>query len=70
MQHLTEIDTPIYVGYGTKDRGTLLIDVLRYEMIRLRKENYHFKAYHGLDHSFTKVKADGRFDEVAADFFK
>ncbi len=76
MQHLSEIDIPIYVGYGTKDRGVLLIDYLRYETIRLGKNNYYFKTFHGLDHSFAKVKADGqvdykdgRFDKVAADFF-
>jgi len=76
MQHLSAIDLPVYVGYGTKERGVLLIDYLRYETIRLGKENYHFKAYHGLEHSFLKVKADGQvdyednhFDKVAADFF-
>ena len=76
IQHLSDIDIPIYLGYSTKDRSVLLNDYLRYETIRLGKENYHFKAYHGLNHSFAKVKADGqadyedgRFDEVAANFF-
>lgn len=76
MQYIAEVDIPIYVGYGTKDRGVLLMDYLRYEAIRLRKDNYHFKAYHGLEHNFAPVQADDtpdydnmQFDRVATDFF-
>ena len=80
MNHLSEIDLPVFVGYGTKDPSVLLIDLFRLEAIRQEKENFHFKSYFGLEHNFFKVQADGtidyandddfRYDQVAGDFFE
>ncbi|MEM1119459.1 MAG: dienelactone hydrolase family protein [Bacteroidota bacterium] len=76
-QHLKEIDIPVFFGYGTKDESVLLMDQLRLETIRAKKENYYFKSYFGWEHNFFGFNEDGslnyedyNYDKVATDFFK
>ena len=76
-KHLTEIDMPVFFGYGTKDESVLLMDHLRVQTIRERKHNFHFKSYYGWEHNFFGFNEDGsinyedyNYDVVATDFFE
>lgn len=76
-QHLSEIDIPVFFGYGTKDESVLLMDHLRVQTIREGKENFHFKSYYGWEHNFFGFNEDGslnyedyNYDTVATDFFE
>lgn len=76
LKHLEEVNIPTFIGYGTQDGAALLNDYLRMETIRLKKDNYHYQTYFGLEHSFFRVKENGevnyedpRFDVVMKDVF-
>ena len=74
---MQEIEIPVFFGYGTKDESVLLMDYLRVQTIQLKKKNFYFKSYFGLEHNFWGFKEDGtvnhddyQFDRVANDFFE
>lgn len=75
--HLSEINIPVFFGYGTKDESVLLMDQLRIESIRQGLENWNFKSYFGWEHNFFGFNEDGslnyedyNYDAVATDFFE
>ncbi|WP_125916458.1 alpha/beta hydrolase family protein [Hymenobacter coccineus] len=73
---LLRAQVPIFVGYGTQDRGVSGDDYLRLEAIRRHKTNFTFRAYAGREHNFFGVK-DGQvnyddfyWDAVGAEFLR
>jgi len=75
--HISELDIPIFFGYGTRDESVLLMDYLRIQVIEAQKSNYLFKSYFRLEHNFFGLDKEGRinyedyrFDKVASDFFE
>ena len=62
VKYLRKIKIPVLATYGTKDYGAPFNDYLRLEMIRERKENFHFIPYIGLEHNFFRIKETGEID--------
>jgi len=61
---LTQLKIPVLVSFGTKDQGaTVGNDYLRLEAIRLKKTNFTFNGYIGLEHNFFPLTPDGKIDE-------
>jgi dienelactone hydrolase len=56
------LDIPVLVCYGTFDSAAPFNDLLRAEMIRMKKKNITFKAYIGLDHNYFGRKETGETD--------
>lgn len=57
---LLKLKIPIYVAYGTEDRGADLCDLLPLYFIEQGKENLTLKRYLGLEHNFFEVDENGR----------
>ena len=74
VENLLQIDKPIYMAIGTKDRAVALESayLVPIEFIRYRKDNLTFKGYPDLDHGFGKELENGEFEdhwnEVFEDF--
>lgn len=76
LDYLSKLKIPVLVTYGTKDYGAVAAnDYLRVTMIRLKKSNFTFKAYFGVEHNFFPLKANGEtnfdifnWDKVADDW--
>jgi dienelactone hydrolase len=74
LDDLLHSKIPVFVGYGTRDRSTLLNDYLRLETIRHHKPNFSFHAYPEVEHNFfgfTDGQIDyekGQWNKVAGDF--
>ncbi|WP_426060246.1 alpha/beta hydrolase family protein [Hymenobacter sp. B1770] len=73
---LLRAKVPVFVGFGTRDRGVAGDDYLRLEAQRLRKTNFTFQEYSGREHNFFGFK-DGQINyddfywhKVGADFMR
>ena len=62
LSRFPNLRIPVFVCYGTSDTATPFNDLLRLEMIRLRKINFTFKAYIGLDHNYFGQTEAGETD--------
>jgi len=62
VDDLLNLTIPIFVGYGTRDITARYCDLLPIDFIRHQKTNLTHKPYLGYDHSFNKIKADGKPD--------
>ena len=67
---------PVFVGFGTLDRGVAGDDYLRLEAIRQHRTNFTFREYPGREHNFFGFK-DGQinyddfyWDRVGEDFLR
>ncbi|OGX85062.1 dienelactone hydrolase family protein [Hymenobacter glacialis] len=73
---LLRVQVPVYVGYGTRDRGVAGNDFLRLECIRLHKTNFTFREYPGREHNFFGFKGgqinydDFYWDRVGDEFLR
>ena len=59
---LLRIKVPVFVGYGTCDRGVAGDDYLRLECIRLHKTNFTFREYLGREHNFFRLTTEGKLN--------
>lgn len=59
INSLLNLEIPVLISYGTKDRGTLFNDYLRIEVIREGKKNFEFQSYFGAEHNYFPVLEDG-----------
>lgn len=73
---LLQAKVPVFVGFGSRDRGVAGDDYLRLETIRRRKTNFTFREYPGREHNFFGFK-DGQinyddfyWDKVGEDFLR
>ncbi len=63
MGFLKKLKIPVLVTYGTKDFGLVnASDYFRMEIIRLKKTNFTFKDYFGVEHNFFPLKSNGEID--------
>jgi dienelactone hydrolase len=67
---------PMFIGFGTLDRGVAGDDYLRLEAIRQHRTNFTFREYPGREHNFFGFK-EGRinyddfyWDQVGEDFLR
>ncbi|GAA4364856.1 dienelactone hydrolase family protein [Hymenobacter saemangeumensis] len=56
---LLQAKVPVFVGYGTLDRGVVGNDYLQLQAMEQHKNNFTFRAYPGREHNFFSTK-DGR----------
>lgn len=59
IEYLLKLKIPVLVAFGTKDYGAPFNNFLRLETIRLKKPNFTFKPYFGLEHNFFGFNKDG-----------
>lgn len=57
-----ELETPIYLAYGTEDRVSDLCDIVPLFFMDAKKNNLTLKRYLRLEHNFFEVKEDGKID--------
>lgn len=76
MPVLLRARVPVFVGFGTLDRGVAGDDHLRLETIRQHRTNFTFREYPGREHNFFGFK-DGRinyddfyWEQVGEDFLR
>lgn len=63
MNYLMKLRIPVLLTYGTKDYGLAhAIDYFRIEMIRLKRSNYTYRDYIGVEHNFFPVKSNGEIN--------
>ncbi|MET4076830.1 alpha/beta fold hydrolase [Hymenobacter sp. UYCo722] len=76
MPELLRTRVPVFVGFGTLDRGVAGDDYLRLETIRQHRPNFTFREYPGREHNFFGVKNgqldydDFYWDQVGEDFLR
>ncbi len=72
IDNLLQIEKPIFVAIGTKDRSVALESayLIPIEFIRHKKENLTFKVYPYLDHGFGKELENGKFEEYWSQVFE
>ena len=76
MPELLRAQVPVFVGFGTLDRGVAGDDYLRLETIRQHRTNFTFREYPGREHNFFGVKngqpdyEDFYWDQVGEDFLR
>ena len=76
MPVLLRTRVPMFVGFGTLDRGVAGDDYLRLETIRQHRTNFTFREYPGREHNFFGVKNgqpdydDFYWDQVGEDFLR
>ena len=76
MPELLRTRVPVFVGFGTLDRGVAGDDYLRLETIRQHRTNFTFREYPGREHNFFGVKNgqpdydDFYWDQVGEDFLR
>ena len=74
MPELLRTRVPVFVGFGTLDRGVAGDDYLQLETIRQHRTNFTFREYPGREHNFFGVKNgqinydDFYWDQVGEDF--
>jgi len=76
LEIFRKLKIPVLLTYGTKDFGSVIgNDYWRLESIRLKKKNFTFYDYFGLDHNFFPINQDGsvnyqvfNWDRVALDW--
>jgi len=59
IEYLKKLKIPVLVTFGTKDYGAPFNNFLRLEMIRLKKTNFTYNAYFGLEHNFFGFNKNG-----------
>ncbi|MGI8580787.1 MAG: dienelactone hydrolase family protein [Chitinophagaceae bacterium] len=76
INYLKQLSIPVLISYGTRDHTAPFIDYLRIEIIRLKKQNFTFIPYLGVEHNFFKFKSTGKidydkfnWDKVALDWY-
>jgi len=76
MPVLLRTRVPVFVGFGTLDRGVAGDDYLRLEATRQHRTNFTFREYPGREHNFFGFK-DGRinyddfyWEQVGEDFLR
>lgn len=62
INQLVKIKAPIYIAYGSEDIVADLCDLLPFNFIDVKKENYLIKRYSNVEHNFFPVKDDGSVD--------
>ncbi|HEY8954184.1 acyl-CoA thioester hydrolase/BAAT C-terminal domain-containing protein [Chitinophaga sp.] len=62
LQYLEKLKIPVLVSYGSKDAVAPFDEYLRVETIRQKKRNFSFLVYHGTEHNYFPVRADGSID--------
>jgi esterase/lipase len=62
MDDLISIEKPIFVGYGTRDWGSLACDFIPLEFVKAGKDNLAHHPYIDMEHNFFSVKEDGNVD--------
>lgn len=62
MDDLLKIEKPVFVGYGTRDIGSILCDFIPLEFVKAGKNNLSFHPYVDMEHNFFMVKEDGEID--------
>lgn len=62
IDYLKNLKIPVLICYGTNDYNAPYNDFLQIEMIRLKKKNFTFKTYVGLDHNYFGIKNNGETD--------
>ena len=76
IPELLRTRVPVFVGFGTLDRGVAGDDYLRLETIRQHRANFTFREYPGREHNFFGVKNgqidydDFYWDHVGEDFLR
>ena len=76
MPELLRTRVPVFIGFGTLDRGVAGDDFLRLETIRQHRTNFTFREYPGREHNFFGVKNgqidydDFYWDRVGEDFLR
>ncbi|WP_201982425.1 alpha/beta hydrolase family protein [Hymenobacter rubidus] len=76
MPVLLRTKVPMFIGFGTLDRGVAGDDFLRLEAIRQHRTNFTFREYAGREHNFFGVKngqidyKDFYWDQVGDDFLR
>ena len=76
MPELLRTRVPVFIGFGTLDRGVAGDDYLRLETIRQHRTNFTFREYPGREHNFFGVKngqidyGDFYWDRVGEDFLR
>ena len=76
MPELLRTRVPVFIGFGTLDRGVAGDDHLRLETIRQHRTNFTFREYPGREHNFFGVKNgqpdynDFYWDQVGEDFLR
>lgn len=56
---LLKLKKPIFIGYGSQDRGALFTDLLQQKAIENGARHIHFSCYLNLEHSFFAVDENG-----------
>lgn len=59
IEYLMKLKIPVLITFGTKDDGAPFNNFLRLETIRLKKTNFTYNTYFGLEHNFFGFKKDG-----------
>ncbi len=76
IPELLRTRVPMFIGFGTLDRGVAGDDYLRLEAIRQHRTNFTFREYPGREHNFFGVKNgqpdydDFYWDQVGEDFLR
>ncbi|MGY3087831.1 dienelactone hydrolase [Hymenobacter sp. UYAg731] len=76
IPELLRTRVPVFVGFGTLDRGVAGDDYLRLETIRQHRANFTFREYPGREHNFFGMKNgqidydDFYWDQVGEDFLR
>lgn len=71
IDNLIQIDIPIYIAMGAKDKSVPVEStyLIATEFIRKEKENLSFKVYPRLDHNFDKILENGKIERHWNDVF-
>lgn len=70
IQYLMDLQTPVLITYGTKDKGSIFNDYLRIESIRNKKSNFTFHEITGTDHNFFPVNRAGNVNHAVRNWDK
>ena len=54
-----KIGIPVFIGYGTRDDSSLFNDLFHFYVFNEHKDNFYFKSYTGLEHSFFPLNDNG-----------
>lgn len=75
IQDLTDIKTPVFIAYGTKDAGAQTADVMPVFFELAGKINYEMRPFLGCGHNFEEINLDGssnwnkmHWDDAMSDF--
>ncbi len=63
MADMLALKIPVLVSYGTRDKAVHGCDQLHLLTIMQHRDNFHFKAYNGLEHNYFPVDKNGVPDQ-------